>query len=157
MRLEPAAPEARAGRARRAYRRGHDGKHEIRDPVADAAGTPEGQHDELVCVVCRDEAGDVGFDAVFEFGEGVGAGGLDAWAVSLRAGHFCVWGVVVAETVGGGGVLGEEFELGEEGGGYGCRGMLVWICVREKGGIFTSTCEVNGRGGYRVNCTEQDD
>jgi hypothetical protein len=37
----------------------------------------------------------------------------------LRAGDLGVGRVVVAEAVGGGGVLGEELELVEDGGGYG--------------------------------------
>lgn len=42
-----------------------------------------------------------------------------AGAVSLWAGDFGVGAVVVAETVGCGGVLGKELQLGENGCGHG--------------------------------------
>ena len=74
----------------------------------------------------------------------------------MRAGDFCVGAVVVAEAVGGGGVLGVEFELGEEGWGYRCG------CVSEgagEDGIGASGCtsafDFDRSCGDRVNCTEE--
>lgn len=113
----------------------------VGDPVAYAPAAAEGNYDELVgCVGC-DEAGYVGGDAVLKFRE---RGGVCWWqegsvyrsrgfsccpelkltcfyagAVSLWASDFSVGAVVVAETVGCGGVLGKEFQLGENGRGHG--------------------------------------
>lgn len=90
LRLKPAGPEALAGHAGGADARGDGREDEVGDPVADAARAAETEHDELVGGVGGDEAGYVGCDAVFEFGEGVGGGGFDEGAVSLGAGEFGV-------------------------------------------------------------------
>jgi hypothetical protein len=117
--FEPRGPEAVACGARGADGGGERGEDEVCDPVADAAGAAEGEDDEFVGSVGGDEAGYIRGDAVFKFGQGVGGGGFDERAVSLGAGDLCVGRVVVGRAVGGGGVLAEELELGEEVGGYG--------------------------------------
>lgn len=81
------------------------GEIDVCKPVSYAPAAAEAQDDELVGCVCCDEASYVCCEAVFEFGERVCVCGLDARAVSLGAGDFSIGGVVVAETVGSGGVL----------------------------------------------------
>jgi hypothetical protein len=58
-----------------------------------------------------------GSGSLLELGQGGRVGCFYAGAVSFRAGDLCVGAVVVAHTVGGGGVLAEELELVE---GVGC-------------------------------------
>jgi hypothetical protein len=115
--FEPRAPEAVGCEARGADGCRERGEHEVGDPVAYGAGAAEGEHDELVGGVGGDEAGYVGDEAVFEFRDGVCGCGFDEWAVALRAGDLGVGGVVVGRAVRGGGVLGEELEVGENVGG----------------------------------------
>lgn len=114
LRFEPAGPEALACETGGADGGGDGREDEVGDPVAYAARAAETEHDKLVGGVGGDEAGYVGGDAVFEFGEGVGGGGFDEWAVSLGAGEFGVGRVVVGQAVRCGGVLAEELELGED-------------------------------------------
>lgn len=112
--FEPTAPETLTGNAVGADGGGDCGEREVGDPVADAAGAAEGKHDDLVGGVGGDEAGYIGGDAVFEFGQRVGVGGFDERAVALGAGDFCVGGVVVGEAVGGCRILAVELDLGED-------------------------------------------
>jgi hypothetical protein len=156
-----------AGKTGGADRGGECGEDEVGDPVADAARATEGEDDEFVGGIGGDEAGYIGGEAVFEFGQGVGVGGFDERAVPLRARKFGVGGVIVRQAVSGGRVLAEEFELRQEVGGNSCE-VLVVVCGKGEGkgnrkdhsddwvlDRRTSTIKLNWCCSNRVNCTEQ--
>lgn len=80
-----------------------------------------------------------------------------AGTVSLWTDDFGVGAVVVAETVGCGRVLREEFELREDGRRDRCEVAISWGSYEwQYGGkmYVTSAVEFDGRCGDRVNCTE---
>lgn len=109
--LSPGVPEALVHMAVAAEVRLDSEDLDVDLPVRERLGTSEGEHDEAVGVVDREEPRVVGPEGVFELQGAVRPGSFDQRAVPCLAGDGVPGAIVVARTIGGRRVLSHQLEL----------------------------------------------
>jgi hypothetical protein len=104
-----------------------DGEVDVGEPVLDGLGAAEGHDDERLGRVDCDETCCVRFQRILKLCQGRSICFLNSGAVSKLTRNLCAGRIVIVSTVCGRTVLGEVFEVGEDGGGDSCRRRCVVI------------------------------